>query len=347
MKRVFLFFALILSVTLSFSQEKNDLKAYCIGFYNLENLFDTIVDLDTNKILQDEFTPKGKNAWTGEHYWEKIGNMAKVISEIGTDITPDGLAVLGVSEIENILVLQDLVNDPAIRDRNYKIVHYESPDRRGIDVGLIYQEKYFELTNTASIKLDMPVDSTYRTRDQLVVSGIMDGEEINFIVTHWPSKRGGEKRSRPNRIAAAKLGKHIIDSLFIKNPDTKTIYMGDLNDDPFSISVKEHLMTVGEQSEVKKGLLYNPMEKFQRKGIGTSAYRDVWSVIDQLVVSHTLIGEDKSSLKFHKAHIFKEPYLIQKSGRFANYPYRTYSYGVYKGGYSDHFAVYLFLTKNK
>ncbi len=347
MIRTLIITSLLLATTIVYSQDKKDLKVACIGFYNLENLFDTIVDLDTNKILQEEFTPKGKNAWTGEHYWEKIGNMARVISEIGTDVTPDGLAILGVSEIENISVLQDLVKDPAIKDRNYKIVHHESPDRRGIDVGFLYQEKYFKVTKSEGVRLKIDNDSTFRTRDQLVVSGIMDGEEMNFIVTHWPSKRGGEKRSMPKRIAAADLGRHIIDSLTAKNPNTKTIYMGDLNDDPFSKAVKEHLKTVGEQSEVKKGLLYNPMEKFEKKGIGTSAYRDVWNVIDQLILTPTLIGDDTNTFKFHKVHIYKKPYLIQKSGKYANYPLRTYSFGVYKGGFSDHFPIYLFLVKNK
>ncbi len=346
--KIVLLFVIVLLSANSYlsSQNKSEYKIVCVAFYNLENLFDTIIDPDTSKILQEEFTPKGKNAWTGEHYWEKIGNMAKVISEIGTDVTPDGVTVLGVSEIENISVLEDLVKDPAIKDRNYKIVHYDSPDKRGIDVGLLYQEKYFTVKSSRSVELVMD-DPDFKTRDQLLVSGILDGEEINFIVNHWPSKRGGEKRTMPKRIAAADLGKHIIDSLSGINPNTKTILMGDLNDNPFSVSVKKHLNTVGNEQDLVEGTLFNPMETFEKKGIGTSAYRDVWSVIDQIILTPNLIGEDKSTFKFHKASIFNKKYLIQKNGKYANYPFRTYSFGIYKGGYSDHFPVLIYLIKEK
>ena len=144
----------------------------CVGFYNLENLFDTLIDPDTNKILQDDFTPKGTKQWTSKRYKEKLTRMAKVISELGTDVTPDGVAILGVSEIENRTVLEDLVKEAALKGRNYKVVHYDSPDRRGIDVGLIYNPAYFQVESSRSISLRQ-LDSTFYTRDQLLVTGKM------------------------------------------------------------------------------------------------------------------------------------------------------------------------------
>ncbi len=324
-----------------------DYKFINIGFYNLENLFDTIIDSDTNKILTEEFTPKGKYKWDSKKYWTKIENMARVISQIGIKVNPDGLAVLGVSEIENENVLKDLVSNHYLKNRHYKIVHYESNDRRGIDVALLYQEKYFIPETSKSIRLKIADKPDFRTRDQLVVSGKLDGEDFNFIVNHWPSRRGGEKRSLPYRIAAADLAKSIIDSLQNANPNAKTILMGDLNDDPTSPSVKEHLKTAENYKQMKKGMLYNPFESLYKKGKGTLAYRDVWDLFDQMFLTPTLLGNDLSNYKFIKPVVFHRPFMIQQSGRFEGYPKRTFSYGVFQAGYSDHFPVFVILAKKK
>ncbi|MFM7104900.1 MAG: hypothetical protein ACKOW8_05200, partial [Flavobacteriales bacterium] len=173
-----------------------DYQLLCIGFYNLENLFDTIVDNDTSKILRDDFTPMGDKKFTSQRYSTKLENMARVIAAMGTESQPDGPAVLGVCEIENRRVLEDLVKMPSIAKRNYQIVHYDSPDERGVDVGLIYQPKYFTLTSSSTHTLTDPADRNFHTRDQLIASGIIGGEKFHFLVAHWPSRRGGEMRSR-------------------------------------------------------------------------------------------------------------------------------------------------------
>jgi len=327
----------------------NNKKEYllsCVGFYNLENLFDTLVDPDPNKILQEDFTPKGPKGWTSSRYNEKLKNMAKVISELGTDVTPDGVAMLGVSEIENKSVLEDLVQEEAIKDRNYQIVHYDSPDKRGIDVGFIYNPKYFKVESSRSVSL-RTIDTTFYTRDQLLVSGYLHDEKVHVIVTHWPSRRGGEKRSRPRREAAATLGKMIIDSIQKVEPNAKIMYMGDLNDDPTDSSVKNYLKGNGKKEAVKKDEMYNPWESYYKKGIGTLAYRDTWNLFDQILLSPALIDKDYTTYKLYKTIIFNKTYLINASGQYKGYPYRTFAGGAYAGGYSDHFPVYLFLIKEK
>ncbi|MBI2257714.1 MAG: endonuclease/exonuclease/phosphatase family protein [Flavobacteriia bacterium] len=315
-----------------------------IGFYNLENLFDTINDPEKN---DEEFLPEGANKWTSARYLEKQGNMARVIADIGLEASPDGVAILGVSEIENKLVLENLVKQKAIANRNYQIVHYDSPDQRGVDVGLLYNPKYFKVTNSKSYTLKIDNKPDFYTRDQLLVSGLLDGEEVHFIVGHWPSRRGGEKRSEPLRIEAAKLSRHIVDSLILINPDAKVIVMGDLNDDPTNQSIKKHLNSTGNIEQVHGNKMYNPMYDLHMKGIGTLAHRDVWGIFDQTILTQAWIKNDYTSYQYYTAKIFNKPYLMQQDGNFKGYPFRTFSFGQYVGGFSDHFPVYCVFLKEK
>lgn len=324
------------------AQNEQKFKVGCVGFYNLENLFDTIDSPDTRDF---EFTPKGKNNWTSVRYLKKLKNMATVISQIATETTPDGLAILGVSEIENRQVLEDLVAQPEIAERNYQIVHYNSPDRRGVDVGLLYQKKYFTVTNTSSHTLHIEGKDDFYTRDQLLVSGIFDGDPLHIIVNHWPSRYGGEKRSRPLRNAAAQLSRHLVDSLLTINPQAKVIVMGDLNDDPVNQSVKKYMKGRPDIKNLKDSEMYNPMEKMYKKGIGSLAYRDSWNLFDQTIITKGLTGHDFSSYKFYKVNIFNKSFLTTKSGQYAGYPFRTFAGGSFLGGYSDHFPVYITLIK--
>jgi len=336
---------LIFITAKTFAQDKD--KSYSItavGFYNLENLFDTIVDADTNKILQEDFTPKGKKNWNSKRYHKKLVNLSQVISELGTEVTPDGVAILGVAEIENKSVLDDLAKQDLIKSRNYQVVHYDSPDKRGIDVGLLYNPKYFKLESSKNISL-RSIDTTFYTRNQLLVTGKLNGERTHFIVAHWPSRRGGEKRSSPRRKSAADLARSIIDSIQKVEPGAKIMFMGDLNDDPTNSSVRDHLNTVGKKDLITEKTLFNPMEPYYKKGIGTLAYRDTWNLFDQIIVTPALVGDNYSSQKFYKAVVFNKSYMKQATGRYKGYPFRTYAGGAYTGGYSDHFPVYLFLIK--
>jgi len=328
---------------------QKEYEVACIGFYNLENLFDTLVDPNPDLILQEDFTPEGKKNWNSWKYKEKMGNMAKVISELGLESTPDGAAVLGVCEIENRSVLEDLVKEDAIKDRNYQIVHYDSPDYRGIDVGFLYQPKYFKVTSSKSYTLKMDDNPKFTTRDELLVTGELLGERIHFIVNHWSSRRGGEKASSPKREAAAALALSIMDSIRKAEPGAKIILMGDLNDDPKSKSIAKVLKPQTKIEKVTDGDLYNPMAVLHNKGIGTLAHRDIWSLFDQMIMTSALIDQSKKfeTFGYYNVKVFNKDYLINKEGNFDGYPYRTYGGPNYLGGYSDHFPVYLFLLREK
>ncbi len=336
---------IILFISIGFflhAQDNKKLNGICVGFYNLENLFDTTDDSLKN---DEEFLPDGSKAWTDIRFREKLENMAEVISGIGTEISPEGVTILGISEIENRYVLEQLVKTDALKDRNYKIVHFDSPDYRGIDNGLIYQDKFFKVISSKAYRLDIPEIDNFATRDQILVTGILDNDTIHIIVNHWPSRRGGEKRSQPRRIEAAKLSKHITDSIFSVQPNANIIIMGDLNDNPSDKSIKKYLQVKGKKEELSNNDLYNPYETLFKKGFGTNAYRDVWSLFDQIIVSSSLVGDNYSSLKMIKPSIYKKNFLLQQDGRYKGYPFRSFGGGVYMGGYSDHFPVYLFLVK--
>lgn len=271
--------------------------------------------------------------------------MSSVIADLATDVTPDGVALLGVSEVENKKVLEDLVAMPKLAPRNYQIVHYDSPDKRGIDVGLLYQEKYFKVKKSASYRLVFSSDPDYRTRDQLIVTGDMDGEEVSIIVGHWPSRSGGQAASEPRRIDAAILGRKIIDSLLTANPKAKIILMGDLNDDPVNKSVSEYIRAKGKIEKMKSGDMYNVMYDHYKSGNGTLAWNDAWNLFDQIIVSEALVSKDASTYVFHKAVVYNKDYIKQHGGNYNGYPLRTHAGGVYLNGYSDHFPVYMILKK--
>ncbi len=337
----------LLTFTATFGQNEKQYKVNTIAFYNVENLFDFE---DDPLIFDDDRTPEGKDHWTQEIYEAKLANMAKVISEIGEDVTGTSPALIGISEIENRRVLEDLLNQEPLVKKDYGIVHFDSPDRRGIDVALLYQKKLFTPTNYKAYELviydDQDRSKRIYTRDQLLVSGMLDGEKIHVIVNHWPSRSGGEARSRPKRIKAAELNKQIMDSLFSEDPYAKIITMGDLNDDPTNESVKDVLKAKSEREDMKIKELYNPMEDMYKKGLGTLAYRDGWNLFDQIIISTELAKKEYSSYRFYKAGIFNKSYLATPRGQYKGYPFRSFVNG-YTGGYSDHFPVYIYLIKEK
>ncbi|QNK76997.1 MULTISPECIES: endonuclease/exonuclease/phosphatase family protein [Winogradskyella] len=343
----FKFIAILLLVSVSISaQEKKKYKIHTVAFYNLENLFDTINDTT----IYDEASPMMElnESLRGEAYKKKLHNMAKVIADIGYDDTHNSPAVIGVSEVENLQVLMDLVNDPQLLDKDYGIVHFDSPDKRGIDVALLYQKALFKPLETSSHELLIYDDSTRKrvfTRDQLLVSGELEGDLIHIIVNHWPSRSGGEARSRFKRVAAGKLNKQIIDSLQANDPYAKIMTMGDFNDNPTNDSMKKAIKTEADKEDVKLKGVYNPFENlYKKQGLGTTGYRDAWSLFDMILFTQPLLEKDYSSYRFYKAGIFNKSYLTNKEGRYKDYPLRMKNAGL-SGGYSDHFPVYIYLIK--
>lgn len=341
--RICLYFFLIFTNCFLFGQETS-YQAACIGFYNFENLFDTE---DDPEIQDEEFTPKGKKRWDTKSYSEKLDNMAKVVQTLGTNITPDGPAILGICEVENKKVLEDFVANPVVKDRNYQIVHHNSSDKRGIDVALIYQQKYFKFISQTPYELKIyDKDGSRRyTRDILLVSGEFQDEKMHILLNHWPSRSGGENRAKASRNKAGEINKMICDSLYKDDPQAKIVIMGDLNDDPNSPSVKKHLQAKSKKSALFAGNLYNPLCEFYKKGLGTTAWRDSWSLFDQIIISQSFLEESNQGYKFYKAEVFRKPWLLQKSGQYAGYPFRTFQGDTYQGGYSDHLPVLIYLVK--
>ena len=348
MKTIFRSFIVLLLFTattsLTVKSQNSDKKyvATIVGFYNLENLFDTI---NTPGVRDKEFTPDGPKLWTGDRYFHKLHNMAKVISKMGTEINPDGIAILGISEVENEGVIKDLIAQPSIKNRNYQIIHYDSPDRRGIDVAMLYNPKYFKPYKTSSHRLYIDKLKDFRTRDQLLVDGILSGDTVHVIVNHWPSRYGGEKRSRWLRNAAADLSRKIADSILNIHPNARIIVMGDLNDNPTNESLLKHMLANGKQGKLKAGEFFNPMWQMYKNGNGSLAWHDTWSLFDQIMMSQAMLGKDYSHLKYLKAVIYKKPFLINKEGRYKGYAYRTFVGNTFQGGYSDHLPVFVVLVK--
>ncbi len=328
------------------AQEKRNFKIHTIAFYNVENLFDTINDVNKN----DEASPIMEIKFNrSEIYKKKVENMASVIADIGTDLVNKSPSIVGLSEVENRNVIEDLLNNKHLLNKNYDIVHYDSPDERGIDVGLIYNKDVFKVNSTKSHELiiyDNKSSKRNYTRDQLVVSGLLDNELIHLIVNHWPSRSGGEERSRAGRMAAAELNKKIIDSLQGKYKNAKIITMGDFNDDPHDDSMKKILNAKKYIEDVKTNGIYNPMEVIlSDQGIGSNAYRDAWQLFDQILVTEPFLNKKYDSYQFYKAGIFNKSYLINKAGRYKGYPFRSFSWGSFTGGYSDHLPPYIYLIK--
>ena len=330
---------------------------YVVGFYNLENLFDVYDDPVKNDA---EYLPDGKNQWTEVKYQKKLHNMATVIAEMAK---ANGAfhTILGVSEIENRLVLEDLISQPELMQSNFQIVHYDGPDRRGVDVALLYRADQFDYLDSESIPFsfegtDVPITLTkeeqerFRTRDILMVHGLIAGEHFAFYVTHLPSRIGG-KGSDLRSLGGEIIRKHA-EKMLEKYPGIKMVVMGDMNDDPFDESMAKWLGAVRNIEDTPKGGFFNPFWQMHADGYGSLAYRDVWSIYDQTIPSETLVNAPEGTLKLQKIGkkgyygvVFKRPFMVNQKGQYKNYPFRTFSNGKFMNGYSDHFPTYIVIGK--
>ncbi|MFB9051791.1 endonuclease [Formosa undariae] len=302
-----------------------------IAFFNLENLFDITNDPNT---FDTDFLSTSEKRWTLKRYENKLFKLGLAISSIGKTETGTHPAIVGVAEVENAKVIQDLLDSEHLKDIPYAFVHYDSPDERGIDVALLYDKTRFTVTDSApySIVLIEENGQVDYTRDILRVSGIFDGEQIHFLVNHWPSKH--EESNEPKRMEVSNKATEIIESLKIDNPEAKIIVMGDFNDNSASESV---------QALVNNNSLFNPMEQLKSFDRGTVNYRFKWDVFDQFMLTHNFLDHRSGTHNFKSANIFDPDFMKQYKGRFKGQPFRTYAGKTYKGGYSDHFPVYLLL----
>ena len=343
------FFAIMLSLLISVSAfAEKKFAVYAVGFYNQENLFDTCHDAGKNDY---DFLPNGSYKWDGLKYSHKLRNMARALADMGTDILPQvGCAIIGLSEVENDKVLDDLTAQAPLHARGYKYVHIEGPDRRGIDCALLYNPVLFKVTNSRLVPYmqELEKDSAFYTRGFLTVSGQLAGEPLTVIVCHWPSRFSGSFY----RESAARQVKAIKDSVLKENPACKVLVMGDMNDDPINKSMYNELSAKGNIEEVKDGDMFNPWYNLLvKEGKGTLQYQGSWNLFDQIVMTTNLLNEkgqkDFSTLKFWKNQVCRFDYLLQIEGAYKGAPKRTTSGGVWLDGYSDHLPVVVYLVKEQ
>ena len=321
-----------------FFSSKKENSIFTIAFYNVENLFDTV---DNPKTADDDFTAEGKNKWNPKRYNNKLKKLGSVISQLGKERSNYPPAIIGLVEVENAKVVQDLANSPNLKKHDYDFVHYDSPDDRGIDVALMYNKQRFEILNSENFPLFLEDENGKRdyTRDILVVAGNLNGELIHILVNHWPSRREGVEVSEPKRIEAAKLGRQIIDNIQSRIVDAKIILMGDFNDDPTSISIKKYLVSED---------FYNPMERLLNTDlIGSLTYNKKWNLFDQIIFTKNFLASEEEKHSFLHAEIFNKNWMRVFKGKLKGSPFRTYVGPWYQGGFSDHFPIYAYFKKEK
>jgi len=346
-KLTLVFFAFVLvagiaAVTNPEALKKKKNNRFRVMFYNVENLYDTEND---PAIDDEEFLPQSESNWTPERLTVKLNHISQVINAVGKEQLPD---VVGFSEIENRKVLDYLLTQTDLKKSGYAIVHYDSPDKRGIDVGLIYRRDRFAVLKTNKYPVIFPGDMDKPTRDILYVKGQLPNKApLHILVNHWPSRSGGEAETEPKRLQAAKTAKRLCDSIQFNEKNANIILVGDFNDYPTNKSIVEVLQANSDTTELT-GNLFNLMA-WQKDGTnGSHQYKGEWGYLDQVILSQAIMkGDQKLKTWFNQARAFKPDFLIEKNEKFGNYqPKRTYGGKKYLGGYSDHLPVYVDLYMN-
>ena len=327
------------------AQTKKD--TVVVAFYNQENLFNAVDDPENDDA---EFLPSSKKEWTEERFEKKMFNMARVIRSMNDNRGPD---IIGFAEVENQKVLETMV-EKHLSDLNYQIVYKESPDNRGIDVGLIFKKDKFTFFSMSADTVIL--SDKYPTRLILNANIVTKGKDtLHIFANHWPSRRGGSEASAKNRIDAAQTLKNRINELFGKSGKANIIVFGDFNDEPTDISIKETLNTLPLTCKDIKKLpknasknLYNLAYSKKMNGEGSYKYQSEWDMIDQIIISGNLLTNKTFHLICNSFEIYKPEFIVTKSGKYEGAPFPTYGGTRYLGGYSDHFPVlakFLLTTK--
>ena len=341
MKKAFPVFLLSITTIFTLSARQKH-SVYAIGFYNQENLFDTCHDEGKNDY---DFLPDGSYQWNGTKYTHKLRNMARTLSDMATDELPGvGCALIGLSEVENARVLDALTRQPELAERNYRYIHIEGPDKRGIDCAVLYNPTLFSVRDVKLLPYvqDLEPDTAFQTRGFLTVSGTLADEPLTIIVCHWPS------RFKPSiyREIAGQQVRAIKDSILRETPQCKVLVMGDMNDDPTDKSIIECLSAKGQPGEVHETDMYNPWYNIlTQEQTGTLMYRGAWNLFDQIILSPNLLKKKKSALHYWMSRIERRDYLLQTTGAYKGAPKRTTSKGAWLDGYSDHLPVVVYLEK--
>jgi predicted extracellular nuclease len=329
--KAFLFILLLVFFQASCKQNPLKRKA-TIVFYNVENLFDTI---DDPAINDEEFLPEGPKQWDSKRYDKKVNDIAEVLASINKEELPE---LIGLCEVENLSVLKDLVKTEKLAAGKYRIIHLDSPDNRGIDVALLYRQGEFRAFSHDAIL----VNPGFNTRDILYVYGKLGKDEMHIFVNHWPSRVGGVEKSEPNRIMAAETLKEMVDDILKDNALAKIIIMGDMNDEPDNKSLSEVLEAAAPDSNAR---LFNLMFPLKEQNEGSYNYQGNWNMLDNIVVSISVIHEGGFVVNDQLGQVFHEPWMeyTNKNGDMS--PNRTYGGQNYFGGVSDHFPVYVQLER--
>ena len=312
-----------------FSKKRN----LTVVFYNVENLFDT----ENTKGGNDaEFTPQGTNEWTADRYIKKVNDISKVLSSVNKNELPE---IIGLCEIENRKVLDDLVKTKLLKEGNYEIEHFESPDFRGIDCALLYRPDEFKVIKSTQIHVAFADDPKYTTRDILYVKGeTRNREEFHIFVNHWPSRIGGLEQTEPKRVAVAQMLKSKTDSVLKINRNANILVMGDLNDEPSNKSISEVL--AAKSPEVKNATLVNLMFPVHKNKKGSYNYRGNWNMLDNIIVSAGLLDDNGFQCVEKQGFVFHEKWMEYEDKTNGTTPNRTYGGPNYYGGVSDHFPVF-------
>lgn len=336
MLRTLFILLLFLPLQLSFAQSNDTLY---VAFWNLQNLFDTIDDPQKN---DEEFLPESDLEWTQERLDKKMYNQARVIRSMNNGKGPD---ILGVCEVENQMVLDSMVNK-FLSDLDYKIAYLESPDNRSIDNGLLYRKSKFELLNIQADTVHL--SDNWQTRLIFGVNLLTENnEKLTVFVNHWPSRSGGQLESEPNRIEAASTLRKHVERIFEKDKKAKIIIIGDFNDEPANTSLLETLKANPVKcdslnADFKKGStgqLYNLAYTSFEVGLGSYKYKDDWNMLDQIIVSGSLLTNKNFSYLCKSFEVYKPYFIVTHSGKYEGTPFPTYGGKRYLGGYSDHFPV--------
>ncbi len=311
-------------------------KEITVVFYNIENLFDTENDPD---ILDDDFTSEGKYAWTAERLQLHLEHSAQVLSAIDDD-QPE---LVGLCEIENKKVLEQLASTGGLASARYGFVHKDSPDERGIDVALLFDEEIFSLIKTEFLLVTLPNHEDPNTRDVLYAELKSSGEKFHVFVNHWPSRRQGQQESEANRIAAAEIVKSKVDDILLNDAKAKILLMGDFNDYPENKSISEVL----DAGTTNESTLFNLMAEKQKSEDGSYWYQGEWGWLDQMMVSQAFIDvENGWSVARNSAFALREDFMIFTDAKGNKSPSRVYAGDDFKGGYSDHLPVFITLTRH-
>ncbi len=319
-----------------------------VAFYNVENLFDTIND---PKKFDDEFTPNGTYKYTDKIYQKKLKNLAYVIARLANDNESkhkikNGPAVIGLAEVENLKVVTDLINQAELKNRKYKIVHYESNDTRGIDVALIYRSDVFKPFQSRLVPVKFRYNNkNSHNREILFVSGTIDKDTFHILANHWNSRRGNQAETMYKRNQSALACKRIVDSINAINPNASVIVMGDLNDDPTDKSVTHSLSAKSEKANVTENDFYNPCFALFKSGKGTCGHNGNWHFFDQIILSYGLANNRSNTWQYNNIEIFNRSFNRNQFGKLKDFPYRSFSGTRWIDGYSDHFPIIVYLKK--